>query len=91
LQAELAIRALQMALSERNWKAEELIITQIEECSMRQAITPKYWTKRRFNQHEPACNPYDNARAERFMRTLKEEEVHGTEYRDFRRRTQSNR
>jgi len=25
-------------------------------------------------------NPYDNARAERFMRTLKEEEVYGTEY-----------
>jgi putative transposase len=28
-------------------------------------------------------NPYDNARAERFMRTLKEEEVHGTEYQDL--------
>ena len=25
-------------------------------------------------------NPYDNARAERFMRTLKEEEVYGTSY-----------
>jgi transposase-like protein len=28
-------------------------------------------------------NPYDNARAERFMRTLKEEEVHGNDYRDL--------
>src|SRR6202789_362450 len=28
-------------------------------------------------------NPYDNARAERFMRTLKEEEVHGANYRDL--------
>ena len=28
-------------------------------------------------------NPYDNARAERFMRTLKEEEVYGTDYRDL--------
>ena len=28
-------------------------------------------------------NPYDNALAERFMRTLKEEEVHGTEYQDL--------
>ena len=28
-------------------------------------------------------NPYDNARAERFMRTLKEEEVNGTAYRDL--------
>jgi transposase InsO family protein len=29
-------------------------------------------------------NPYDNARAERFMRTLKEEEVYGTDYRDLK-------
>jgi putative transposase len=27
-------------------------------------------------------NPYDNAKAERFMRTLKQEEVYGREYRD---------
>ena len=26
-------------------------------------------------------NPYDNARAERFMRTLKEEEIYGADYR----------
>jgi transposase InsO family protein len=29
----------------------------------------------------PRVNPYDNARAERFMRTLKEEEVYGADYR----------
>ena len=28
-------------------------------------------------------NPYDNAKAESFMKTLKYEEVHRTEYRDF--------
>ncbi|APO66514.1 IS3 family insertion sequence transposase domain-containing protein [Rhizobium gallicum] len=28
-------------------------------------------------------NPYDNAKAERFMRTLKEEEVDGQAYRDL--------
>jgi Integrase core domain len=28
-------------------------------------------------------NPYDNARAERLMRTLKEEEVDGTDYQDL--------
>jgi Integrase core domain len=28
-------------------------------------------------------NPYDNARAERFMRTLKEEEVYGADYRNL--------
>ncbi len=84
LHAELAIRALQMALSERNWKAEELIhhsdqgvqyassdYTQI----LDQAEILISMSRR--------GNPYDNARAERFMRTLKEEEVHGTEYRDL--------
>ena len=29
-------------------------------------------------------NPYDNAKAESFMKTLKHEEVYRTEYRDFR-------
>jgi putative transposase len=84
LQAELAIRALQMALSERDWRAEELIhhsdqgvqyasgdYTQI----LDQAEIQISMSRR--------GNPYDNARAERFMRTLKEEEVHGTEYRDL--------
>ena len=28
-------------------------------------------------------NPYDNAKAERFMRTCKEEEVDGSDYRDI--------
>jgi putative transposase len=84
LQAELAIRALQMALRERKWKAEELIhhsdqgvqyaasdYTQILE----QAEIQISMSRR--------GNPYDNARAERFMRTLKEEEVRGTEYRNL--------
>ena len=30
--------------------------------------------------HEPRRQPYDNAKAERFMRTLKEEEVNGKTY-----------
>ena len=30
-----------------------------------------------------AGNPYDNARAERFMRTLKQEEVYASQYRDL--------
>ena len=29
-------------------------------------------------------NPYDNAKAERFIRTLKSEEINGTRYRDHR-------
>jgi putative transposase len=85
LQAELAIRALHMALSERNCKAEEPIhhtdqgvqyassdYTQI----LDQAEIQISMSRR--------GNPYDNARAQRFMRTLKEEEeVHGTEYQDL--------
>ena len=84
LQAELAIRALQMALKERNWKAEELIhhsdrgvqyasgdYTEILEQGEIQISMSR------------RGNPYDNARAERFMRTLKEEEVYGTDYRDL--------
>jgi putative transposase len=84
LHAELAIRALQMALSERNWKAEELIHhsdqgVQYASSDYTQILDHaeiKISMSRR-------GNPYDNARAERFMRTLKEEEVHGTEYRDL--------
>ena len=32
------------------------------------------------HQHEPAANPYDNAKAESFMKTLKTEEVNGKAY-----------
>jgi transposase InsO family protein len=84
LHAELAIGALQMALSRRSWKAEGLIhhsdqgvqyasseYTEIlERCEILISMSRR-------------GNPYDNARAERFMRTLKEEEVHGTDYRDL--------
>ena len=40
----------------------------------------KSWRAWRPDQHEPRGNPYDNAKAERFMRTLKEEEVNGKTY-----------
>jgi transposase InsO family protein len=84
LHAELAIRALQMALRERNWKAEELIHHSDQGV---QYASSDY--TQMLDQAEILIsmsrrgNPYDNARAERFMRTLKEEEVHGTEYRDL--------
>ncbi len=84
LQAELAIGALQMGLSKRNWRAEGLIhhsdrgvqyasgdYTQILEQGEIQISMSR------------RGNPYDNAREERFMRTLKEEEVHGTDYRNM--------
>jgi putative transposase len=85
LEAELAIRALQMALNGRDWKAEELIHhsdrgVQYASCDYTEILQQgeiQISMSRR-------GNPYDNARAERFMRTLKEEEAYGTDYRDLK-------
>ena len=84
LQAELAIRALQMALSERNWKAEELIHHSDQGVQYASSDYTQILDQAEIQiSMSRRGNPYDNARAERFMRTLKEEEVHGTEYRDL--------
>jgi transposase InsO family protein len=84
LQAELAIRALQMALSQRSWKAEGLI--HHSDRGVQYASTD-YTDLLEQNEIQISMsrrgNPYDNARAERFMRTLKEEEVDGSDYRDL--------
>jgi putative transposase len=85
LEAELAIRALQMALNGRDWKAEELVHhsdrgVQYASCDYTEILEQgeiQISMSRR-------GNPYDNARAERFMRTLKEEEAYGTDYRDLK-------
>jgi putative transposase len=84
LEAELAVGALQMALSDRDWQAEELI--HHSDRGVQYASTDY---TRLLEQNEIQIsmsrrgNPYDNARAERFMRTLKEEEVYGADYRDL--------
>jgi len=84
LQAELAIRALQMALSERTWKAEELIHHSDQGVQYASSEYTQILDQAEIQiSMSRLGNPYDNARAERFMRTLKEEEVHGTEYRDL--------
>ena len=84
LHAELAIRALRMALSERSWKAEGLIHHSDRgvqyACSDYIDLLEQGEIQISMSRHG---NPYDNARAERFMRTLKEEEVHGNDYRDL--------
>ena len=84
LQAELAVRALEMALSQRSWKAEGLI--HHSDRGVQYASTD-YTDLLEQNEIQISMsrrgNPYDNARAERFMRTLKEEEVHGANYRDL--------
>jgi putative transposase len=84
LQAELAIRALQMALSQRSWKAEGLI--HHSDRGVQYASTDYTGLLENNEIHISMSrrgNPYDNAFAERFMRTLKEEEVHGADYRDL--------
>ena len=84
MQAELAIRALQMALSQRSWKAEGLIHHSDRGV---QYASSDYTELLEQNEIQISMsrrgNPNDNARAERFMRTLKEEEVYGADYRDL--------
>jgi transposase InsO family protein len=81
LQAELAIRALQMALGERDWKAEELIHHSDQGVQYASSEYTQMLEQREILiSMSRRGNPYDNARAERFMRTLKEEEVYGKDY-----------
>lgn len=84
LEAKLAIDALQMALRERGWQRGELI-----HHSDRGAQYASAEYTQMLDEHDIQIsmsrrgNPYDNARAERFMRTLKEEEAYLTEYQDL--------
>jgi putative transposase len=84
LEAVLAIRALQMALSERDWKAEQLIHHSDQGIQYASSDYTQILEQGEILiSMSRRGNPYDNARAERFMRTLKEEEVHGTQYDDL--------
>lgn len=81
LDAGLAVRALKMALRERQWEPGRLVhhsdrgiqyasgdyVVLLEEREILISMSRK-------------GNPYDNAKAERFMRTLKQEEVQGRSY-----------
>jgi putative transposase len=84
LEAELALGALRMALEQRSWKAEGLI--HHSDRGVQYAST-EYTQLLEQNEIQISMsrrgNPYDNARAERFMRTLKEEEVNGADYRNL--------
>jgi len=84
LHAGLAIRALQMALRERSWKAEGLI--HHSDRGIQYASSDYTGLLERGEiqiSMSRRGNPYDNARAERFMRTLKEEEIYGGDYRNL--------
>jgi transposase InsO family protein len=81
LDAELAVQALKMALRERQWLPGQLVhhsdrgiqyaagnyVALLQEREILISMSRK-------------GNPYDNAKAERFMRTLKQEEVQGRAY-----------
>jgi transposase InsO family protein len=85
LQASLAIDALKMAIQQRKPAPASLIhhsdrgtqyaCSDYTELLAAHHITPSM---------SRIGNPYDNAKAERFMRTLKTEQVDGTLYRDRR-------
>jgi putative transposase len=83
LDASLAISALSMALSARRPKPGSLI--HHSDRGIQYACDPYMILLQR---HDIAAsmsrvgNPYDNAKAESFMKTLKQEEVNGQTYRD---------
>ena len=84
LQVELAIGALQMALKGRNWKGGELIHHSDQGVQYASLEYTQILKQREILiSMSRRGNPYDNARAERFMRTLKEEEVYGRDYQDL--------
>lgn len=84
LKAELPLAALQQALASRRWEPNALVhhsdrgvqyasdeyIKLLEDSKIQISMSRR-------------GNPYDNARAERFLRTLKQEEVYGADYRDL--------
>jgi putative transposase len=84
LQTELPLAALQQALRERTWKAGQLVHHSDRGVQYASNDYTDLLEKSGIAiSMSRAGNPYDNARAERFMRTLKEEEVYASQYRDL--------
>jgi transposase InsO family protein len=85
LQASLTIAALEMAIEARRPKPYSLIHHSDRgvqyACGEYRQILAAYKITPSMSR---IGNPYDNAKAERFMRTLKTEQVDGTLYRDLR-------
>jgi transposase InsO family protein len=85
LQASLALEALERAIEARRPRPYSLIHhsdrgTQYA-CSEYRELLAAYKITASMSR---IGNPYDNAKAERFMRTLKTEQIDGTLYRDLR-------
>jgi transposase InsO family protein len=85
LQASLAIAALSMALAERRPAYGSLIHHSDRgvqyACNDYTAVLDRHGIQASMSR---VGNPYDNAQAESFMKTLKYEEVDGRDYRDIR-------
>jgi len=83
LRASLAIAALDMALAARNPPLDSLIHHSDRgvqyACNDYAARLARHGIRASMSR---VGNPYDNAKAERWMRTLKEDEVDGRTYRD---------
>jgi putative transposase len=83
LRAELAIEALDMAIAARKPTPGSLIHHSDRGV---QYACGDYAARLALHDIQPSMsrigNPWDNAKAERFMRTLKEEEIDGSAYRD---------
>jgi transposase InsO family protein len=85
LRASLAVEALRRAIEGRRPKPDSLIHHSDRgvqyACSDYTELLAAYKITASMSR---VGNPYDNAKAERFMRTLKTEQVDGTLYRDLR-------
>jgi transposase InsO family protein len=85
LQASLAVAALSMALAERRPAYGSLVHHSDRGVQYASgdytAVLARHGVQASMSR---AGNPYDNAQAENFMKTLKHEEVDGREYRDIR-------
>src|SRR5262249_34948429 len=83
LQASLAIEALNMAIAARRPTPGSLIHHSDRgvqyACGEYAAVLEEHGIQASMSR---VGNPYDNARAESFMKTLKQEEVDGRRYRD---------
>ncbi|MBO0800947.1 MAG: IS3 family transposase [Blastocatellia bacterium] len=85
LQAELAISALMMAITARQ-PARDALIHHSDRgvqyaCNEYSEILMAYGIQASMSR---VGNPYDNAKAESFMKTLKQEEINGSSYRNLR-------
>jgi transposase InsO family protein len=90
LQASLAIAALDMALAARRPAPDSLIHHSDRGV---QYACGDYTDRLAAHAIQPSMsrvgNPYDNAKAESFMKTLKQEEVDGRDYRDVEQARQA--